>query len=179
MKRLLWAAAALAALLALAACGGKKSAESEAEEFRKELTKEDTTQMLALCNECMETLKAGRIDEALSRLYTYNDSTETVTPISEAKRAELKRTFRLFPVLGYEMDYYSFNSQGQNDVKYNIRFFEKTVYKRDVFVFTDRREFYNGCTVVKRACGRKEHLGDHMAFTAGKDEMHITQVLYV
>ena len=78
MKRLLWAAAALAALLALAACGGKKSAESEAEEFRKELTKEDTTQMLALCNECMETLKAGRIDEALNRLYTYDDSTAVV-----------------------------------------------------------------------------------------------------
>lgn len=126
MKRFLWPAAALACLLAFTACGGKKSAESEAEEFRKELTKEDTTQMLALCDDCMKTLKAGRIDEALSRLYTYNDSTETVTPISETKRAELKRTFRLFPVLGYEMDYYSFNSQGQNDVKYNIRFFEKT-----------------------------------------------------
>lgn len=126
MKRLLWAAAALACLLALAACGGKKSAESEAEEFRKELTKEDTTQMLALCDDCMKTLKAGRIDEALNRLYTYDDSTATVAPITATKREELKRTFRLFPVLGYEMDYYSFNSEGQNDVKYDIRFFEKT-----------------------------------------------------
>ena len=51
MKRFLWPAAALACLLAFTACGGKKSAESEAEEFRKELTKEDTTKMLALCDD--------------------------------------------------------------------------------------------------------------------------------
>ena len=116
--------AAFSLLLVLTACGRKETV-SEAEQFRSELTREDTTQMLALCGQCMETLKQGKIDEALSQMRLYNDSTRTVSPLSAEKQAELRRTFRLFPVIDYKLDYYSFDVEGRNDVKYSIEFFKK------------------------------------------------------
>ena len=81
--------------------------------------------MLALCDQCMETLKAGQVDKALSMLHLYDDSTRTVLPLSEQKERELRRTFKLFPVVKYTRAYYTFTTEGLNDVKYNIEFFEK------------------------------------------------------
>ena len=114
----------LVCCLALFSCG-KKQPVSEREAFRSTLTKEDTTQMLALCDQCMETLKAGQVDKALSMLHLYDDSTRTVLPLSEQKERELRRTFKLFPVVKYTRAYYTFTTEGLNDVKYNIEFFEK------------------------------------------------------
>lgn len=110
-------------------CGGDKNNEHpyhESTEFKKELTAEDTTRMLEISNMCMESLKAGHIDQALSQLYMYDDSTETVKPLTAQKRKELQEVFKLFPVLKYSMNYFSFNTKGVNDVKYTIEFFEKT-----------------------------------------------------
>ncbi len=114
----------LACSLVFFSCG-KKQPRDERAEFRSSLTKEDTTQMLALCDRCMETLKAGRTDEALAMLHLYDDSTRTVLPLSEQKQRELRRTFKLFPVVNYSLVYYTFTTQGLNDVKYSVEFFEK------------------------------------------------------
>ena len=67
--------------------------------FVKELTSEDTVEMIKICNECMNTLKSGRIEVILN--------------------------FKFFPVIDYNLDYFSFNTSGVNDVKYTIEFFEK------------------------------------------------------
>lgn len=105
-------------------CGGKVKP-TAAQEFRSELTAEDTTKMLGICEECMKTLKAGNIDGALNLLYQYDDSTKTVTPIGEEKRNKMRNTFTVFPVLNYRMVYFNFSTEGRNDVKYEIEFFEK------------------------------------------------------
>lgn len=78
--------------------------------------------MLKLSNDCMELLKAKKIDNALSMLYEYNDSTKEVTPLSEKSRKRYERMFHIFPVLDYKMEYYSFQLEGVNDVKYRIIF---------------------------------------------------------
>ena len=105
---------------------GSKVKPTAAQEFRSGLTAEDTTKMLGICEECMKTLKAGNIDGALNLLYQYDDSTKTVSPISEENRKKMRNTFTVFPVLNYRMVYYNFTTQGLNDVKYEIEFFEKT-----------------------------------------------------
>lgn len=114
----------LVLILGLAGCG-KKQPTDERAAFRSQLTAEDTAQMLALCDQCMEKLKAGRVDEALASLHLYDDSAHTVLPLSPEKERELRRTFRLFPVVSYTRIYFTFTTEGLNDVKYNIEFFEK------------------------------------------------------
>ena len=68
----------------------------------------------------------GRVilDEALDMLYEYDDSTHSVTPLSEETRSAYKKKFTMFPVVKYTRAYYSFNAEGCNDVKYNVSFGE-------------------------------------------------------
>lgn len=116
-------AAAMVAILAFSLSSCKKKTPLERmQEFRSELTKEDTTQMLKLADGCMTLLKAQKYDQALSMLYSYNDSTKEVAPLTAEEKQHYGRRFRVFPVLEYERDYYSFQLEGQNDVKYRITF---------------------------------------------------------
>lgn len=94
------------------------------QEFRNGLTAEDSTTMLKLCNDCMELLKEGNIDEAINSMYVYDDSTASVSPVSEQLRNNLRHNFEVFPVLDYELEYFSFQLEGINDVKYKIQFAE-------------------------------------------------------
>lgn len=115
--------AAFAAILTLMACGNKqKTREQQIEEFRSTLTTEDTTQMLKLCDDAMESLKAKDYDKVLSSLYEYTDSTKEVKPLTEKTAKRYRRLFRMFPVLDYTRKYYSFQLEGCNDVKYEVTF---------------------------------------------------------
>lgn len=53
------------------------------QEFRSQLTAEDTTTMLQLCDNAMKELKARNIDKVLASLYEYTDSTQEVKPLSD------------------------------------------------------------------------------------------------
>lgn len=96
--------------------------EEQIEEFRSELTSEDTTAMLRLCDDAMEQLKQQKTDQVLASLYEYTDSTQEVKPLSQATAAKYRRRFTLFPVLDYQRKYYSFQLEGCNDVKYEVTF---------------------------------------------------------
>ena len=99
-----------------------KSKEEAVAEFRSELTEADTLAMLSICDDAMEQLKQKNYDNVLSNLYEYDDSTKEISPLSEQtlKRYELR--FKMFPVLDYERQYYSFMLEGCNDVKYQVTF---------------------------------------------------------
>jgi len=124
MRRINFVLSLLLCALVLVSCGKKKEP-TESEVFRSTLTAEDTTAMLKICDDCMKSLKAGDIDAALSQLHLYDDSTRTVKPLTPAKEKELRNTFTVFPVHDYTIDYYTFTTEGLNDVKYRIEFFEK------------------------------------------------------
>ena len=110
-------------LLSLAACSSRKQTHNEAvAEFRSQLTKEDTTTMLKLCDDAMESLKAKNIDKVLASLYEYTDSTKEVKPLSKETEQRYRRQFTMFPVLEYVRKYYSFQLEGCNDVKYEVVF---------------------------------------------------------
>lgn len=101
-----------------------KEEPTETEIFKSSLTAEDTTQVLSLCNTCMETLKKGDIDKALSMMQMLNPDS-TLSPLSEEKKIQLKKNFKIFPVLDYTIEYFTFNKSGLNDVKYQIEFMKK------------------------------------------------------
>lgn len=111
-------------LLGTASCGNKKqeSREARVQEFRSELTAADTTEMLKLCDDAMEQLKAKKVDNVLASLYEYTDSTEEVKPLSPETKKKYSVMFKLYPVLDYQRVYYSFQLEGCNDVKYKVTF---------------------------------------------------------
>lgn len=113
-------------VLCFASCGNKQKKEQTREdmieEFRAELTLEDTTQMLTLCDNLMEQLKAKNYSEVLGSLYLYDDSTHEVSALSENIQKRYERKFKMFPVLDYKRQYYSFMLEGCNDVKYEVTF---------------------------------------------------------
>lgn len=128
MKKLnLFAYVTVILVAVLLSCKGKgpvKEEPTEAEIFKSSLTAEDTTQVLSLCNTCMETLKKGDIDKALSMMQMLNPDS-TLSPLSEEKKMQLKKNFKIFPVLNYTIEYFTFNESGLNDVKYQIEFIKK------------------------------------------------------
>ena len=119
----------LLAVAALASCGKKAEAPTnvnkygkQVSEFASGLSASDTTAMLQLCDACMDLLKAGKIEDAVASLYEYDEATGTVSPLSEKLTATYSRKFKLYPVLDYQRKYFSVNSEGCNDVKYEITF---------------------------------------------------------
>lgn len=78
--------------------------------------------MLKLCDNAMEQLKAGKIDQVLANLYEYDDSTKEVKPLSEQTANRYRHQFSMFPVLDYSRQFFSFQLEGCNDVRYNVTF---------------------------------------------------------
>ena len=109
----------------VSSCNNKKESPSRSdqiEEFRSELTSQDTLSMLSICDEAMEQLKQKNYGAVLSSLSEYNDSTKEISPLSEQTAKRYERIFKMFPVLSYERQYYSFMLEGCNDVKYEVTF---------------------------------------------------------
>lgn len=110
------------------ACGGsgdrKEAARTVADveqEFVSTLSASDTTRVLALGTQVLDSLKAGNVQWAVETLCEI-DSTGAVVPLSEERRESLTRRFNTFPVADYELDYYEFSMAGLNDLKYRTYF---------------------------------------------------------
>ncbi len=124
MKKFNFIIVGVAAILLATGCKNKapQTREEQVAEFRSMLTAEDTVQMLQLCDNAMELLKSKKIDEVVSTLYEYNDSTKEVKPLSKELAKRYTNKFKMFPVLRYTRKYYSFQLEGCNDVKYDVVF---------------------------------------------------------
>lgn len=110
-------------LLCITSCQNKpKTRTQQIYEFRSELTAEDTTTMLKLCDDAMEQLKAKEYDKVLASMYEYTDSTKELKPLSKETAKRYRRMFQMFPVLDYVRKYYSFQLEGCNDVRYQVTF---------------------------------------------------------
>lgn len=94
------------------------------EKFINTLTHEDTLQVIALTNMCMDTLKAGKINQALKLIYYVKDTLLLPLPLDKEQR--LYNKFKRFPILNYKLDSYSFETPKNNTVKYQIEFTHKT-----------------------------------------------------
>jgi hypothetical protein len=125
MKKILYFAVAVA-LLCVFSCKQKaKTTEEAREEFRASLTENDTLEMLKLGDQCMELLKKKDIESAMTMLYEYDDSTQSVQPLSDATRKRYEHIFKIFPVLDYIRTEYTFFVEGINNLKYDIIFAEE------------------------------------------------------
>lgn len=113
------------------ACGGSDSRKGSfrtvadvEQEFASTLSASDTTRVLALGAEVLDSIKAGNVQWAVESLCEL-DSTGMVKPLSESKRETLIRRFQNFPVKDYELDHYRFSLPSLNDLKYRTYFVER------------------------------------------------------
>lgn len=123
------------AALALASCGNLGKNENkendrnvipleEAEtRFSSTLTAADTAAVLEMGKNVMELLKAGSPEEAASQLYEIAKE-GGVKPLTDENKKKFAERFIQFPVLDYELDYYSFSIPSLNDLKYRYAFAE-------------------------------------------------------
>ena len=119
MKKILIAAACA---LVMASCGNSKKQQPKTvgdleQDFVATLTEADTTAVLGMGSQLLDSLKAGNVEWAMGMLYQVNDSMDIV-PVDADTRGRLENRFRMFPVADYELDYYQFSLPGLNDLKY-------------------------------------------------------------
>ena len=98
-----------------------KTQKEAEDEFVATLTAADSSAVLTLCTQCMDLLKAKETDKALDMLYSIDDA-GIAKPLTIQQREALTKRFQRFPVIRYRLDYLSFSTQGNNDVKYKIEF---------------------------------------------------------
>lgn len=125
MKKILFLILFITSLFVFVSCNQnnkKQSKEEQVTEFVSQLTEADTTAMLDACDNCMKMLQDGKIDEVMNVLYEYDDSLNQVNPLSESTVQRYRRVFTMFPVIDYVRQYYSFQLEGLNDVKYSVKF---------------------------------------------------------
>jgi hypothetical protein len=117
----------LATVAVLVSCGpkysgpnGEKTQKDAEAEFTSSLTKSEKKAVLDLADECMDKLRSGKVDEAVDMIYVlYND---VLYKKSASYTADLITRFKMFPVRSYERLYYSFSTEGNNDISYSYIF---------------------------------------------------------
>lgn len=92
-------------------------------EFIATLTKEDSISVLNQARICMDSLKVGNIESALEMLYVVKGN--QILPLGGESLKETREHFQRFPVVDYQLDYFTFSTQGCNDLKYRIKFSRK------------------------------------------------------
>lgn len=99
---------------------GEKTQKDAEAEFVSSLSDGDQDAVVALADDCMAKLQAGRIDEALDMIYVLYD--DVLYKKSSSYTADLVQRFKLFPVLSFERLYNAFSTEGNNDVSYSYVF---------------------------------------------------------
>ncbi len=123
MKKISFPIFLILTLMIFTSCKNQKAnKETEVKEFQTQLTEADTTAMLSACDNCMELLKEGKIDDVLNSIYEYDDSLQQVNPLSEQTLNRYRKVFSMFHVKSYIRQYFSFQLEGLNDVKYSVKF---------------------------------------------------------
>lgn len=122
MKKFVYLSLVVMFFVATACSNKQKTREEQVEEFRSSLTTEDSTTVVRMCDDAMEQLKAKKIDEVVASLYEYDDSLKQAKPLSETMAKRYNRKFKMYPVLDYKRQYFSFMLEGCNDVKYEVTF---------------------------------------------------------
>ncbi len=72
----------------------------------------------------MDSLKSGNVEWAVGNFFEMSDE-GVPSPLGDEARERMLNRFKKFPVVDYEMDYYSFSTPELNDLKYRTFFRER------------------------------------------------------
>ena len=100
---------------------GEKTQKDAEAEFLSSLTESDQDAVLNLAEDFMKKLKDGQVEEAVDMIYVLHN--DVVYKKSAEYTDQLVNRFKyVFPVLSYERRYYSFSTEGNNDISYSYTF---------------------------------------------------------
>lgn len=102
-----------------------KTQEQAETEFIASISSADSTSVLHLADSCMSLLKEGLVQDAVDMIYVL--SRDTLYKKSPSYTETLINRFKLFPVVSYDLNYYSFSTQGNNDISYSYSFSTSSV----------------------------------------------------
>lgn len=126
MKKLFFFFALISVLVFTVSCSNKKQPNvnvTEGSTFVYSFTKADTTEVLNLVSQFMARLENHDIRDAVEMLrFLDGDSIKEATNVIKTRRA---LTFSTFPVLSHKVDRIVFNSDIDNEVKIDMKLFEK------------------------------------------------------
>lgn len=123
MKRLIFI---LSILALVASCrsnsGSRQKTQKDAEtEFISSLTQSDQDAVLALADDCMTKLRDGQVREAVDMIYVLHNDV-VYQKNAEYTEQLVNRFENVFPVRSFERRYYSFSTEGNNDISYTYSF---------------------------------------------------------
>jgi hypothetical protein len=117
----------LSLVVSLVSCHSSKKTEEQPEEdvnaFVEGLTAEDTIQVIKLTTDYLDLLKNNQVDEALDMLCELKN--DTIYPLSDETREQLRSTINMFPVLSYNIDVLFLRNELDNEIRFTTEFFEK------------------------------------------------------
>lgn len=96
------------------------SAQQE-EDFRNSLGSSDSLAVVQLGDSIMSLLKAGNQEAAFANLYEL-DEAGNISPLSDVRKKQLARQFKMFPVQDFSRRDLQFNTADQNIVTYDVVF---------------------------------------------------------
>lgn len=83
----------------------------------------DTLEVVELTNKYLKLLKEKDFDQAMQMLRHIEG--DDVSELTENEKKELERQYKLFPVLSYQIEDYTFTDIHHNEITYSIEFFRK------------------------------------------------------
>ncbi|MDE5880936.1 MAG: hypothetical protein K2H60_04340 [Muribaculaceae bacterium] len=114
---------ALLAFIILLAGACSHKAQTEGEESYG-VSDNDSLSILSNTEEIMESFQEERFDEALSKLYVFDSSDTTVSPIPDEIAAQLRNRSRIFPVKDFKVKEAVFKEPLYNVIVYDVIFGE-------------------------------------------------------
>lgn len=85
----------------------------------------DTATILRICTDYLDLLKEGKLDEAVNILYSYDDSTHVVSPITPEQREKVLTMHKMFPVVNYSLESMRLYAEDDTELVFMVEFFEK------------------------------------------------------
>lgn len=106
----------------LQACSGPQKPDNKQTSIPTYCDK-DTLEVIELTTQYLEFLKNKEFDQALQMIHHVKG--DSVFAITEREKQELQKQYKLFPVLSYKIEGYTFTDIYHNEITYSIEFFEK------------------------------------------------------
>ncbi len=104
----------------IAACSRKTEKTSEEETYGVSTT--DSLEILSNTDIIMQSLHNENFDEAVNKLYVFNQVDTTVSPISEETATQIRNRSRIFPVKDFKVKEADFRDPLYNIVVYDVMF---------------------------------------------------------
>ena len=108
--------------LMLGSCQGEKKEKSSLEKYIEQpemtLSGYDSTTVRSMCIEFLDLVKAGQVEDAITRLYILDG--EKVIALPESQQEECKMALGLFEIYDYHIDNLIFHKETDTEVHYSL-----------------------------------------------------------